>query len=303
MPARPTLRKAANVAASAAHDEVRRERERADARAHRHLRRRAWRRRRAARGPPTTTRPRRPRTSSWPRRAASAGAIMPPSVAITDRRARCEGGGGVKALAKSEARPGIWLVDAPEPEVGINDVLIRVLRTGICGTDLHIRAWDAWAQRTIPVPMVVGHEFAGEVVEIGSNVNDFAPGRHRQRRGPPRVRPLPQLHGRAPAPLRAHPGRRRRPHGRVRRAHLAADDERLEARAGHRPGRGLDLRSLRQRRAHRARVPRARGGRADHGRRADRDHGGRRRAPRGRAARGRHRHEPATGWSWRGASA
>jgi threonine 3-dehydrogenase len=82
----------------------------------------------------------------------------------------------VKALAKSEARPGLWLVDAPEPEVGINDVLIRVLRTGICGTDLHIRAWDAWARRTIPVPMVVGHEFAGEVIEIGSNVNDFAPG-------------------------------------------------------------------------------------------------------------------------------
>jgi threonine 3-dehydrogenase len=82
----------------------------------------------------------------------------------------------VKALAKSEARPGIWLVDAPEPEVGINDVLIRVLRTGICGTDLHIRAWDSWAQRTIPVPMVVGHEFAGEVVAIGSNVNDFARG-------------------------------------------------------------------------------------------------------------------------------
>jgi threonine 3-dehydrogenase len=82
----------------------------------------------------------------------------------------------VKALAKSEARPGIWLVDAPEPEVGINDVLIRVKRTGICGTDLHIRAWDSWAQRTIPVPMVVGHEFVGEVVEIGSNVNDFAPG-------------------------------------------------------------------------------------------------------------------------------
>ena len=82
----------------------------------------------------------------------------------------------MKALAKSEARPGLWLVEAPEPEVGINDVLIRVLRTGICGTDLHIRAWDDWAQRTIPVPMVVGHEFAGEVIAIGSNVNDFAPG-------------------------------------------------------------------------------------------------------------------------------
>jgi threonine 3-dehydrogenase len=86
------------------------------------------------------------------------------------------GNGGVKALAKSEARPGIWLIDAPEPEVGINDVLISVLRTGICGTDLHIRAWDAWAERTIPVPMVVGHEFVGEVIAVGSNVNDFAPG-------------------------------------------------------------------------------------------------------------------------------
>jgi threonine 3-dehydrogenase len=86
------------------------------------------------------------------------------------------GNGGVKALAKSEAGPGIWLIDAPEPEVGINDVLIRVLRTGICGTDLHIRAWDAWAERTIPVPMVVGHEFVGEVIAVGSNVNDFAPG-------------------------------------------------------------------------------------------------------------------------------
>ena len=64
----------------------------------------------------------------------------------------------------------------PEPECGINDVLIRVLRTGICGTDLHIHNWDAWAQQTIPVPMVIGHEFVGEVVEVGSNVTDFHPG-------------------------------------------------------------------------------------------------------------------------------
>ena len=64
----------------------------------------------------------------------------------------------------------------PEPQVGINDVLIRVDRTGICGTDLHIYKWDEWAQKTIPVPMVVGHEFVGEVVEVGSNVKDFFPG-------------------------------------------------------------------------------------------------------------------------------
>ena len=82
----------------------------------------------------------------------------------------------MKALAKTKSQPGLELVDAPEPTVGINDVLIRVDRTGICGTDLHIYQWDAWAQKTIPVPMVVGHEFVGEVVEVGSNVNDFRPG-------------------------------------------------------------------------------------------------------------------------------
>ena len=82
----------------------------------------------------------------------------------------------MRALVKREARPGLWLEDVPEPEVGINDVLIRVDRTGICGTDLHIYNWDAWAQKTIPVPMVVGHEFVGEIVEVGANVNDFFPG-------------------------------------------------------------------------------------------------------------------------------
>ena len=82
----------------------------------------------------------------------------------------------MKALVKKEAREGIWLEDVPEPEIGINDVLIRVKRTAICGTDLHIYNWDAWAQKTIPVPMTVGHEFVGEVAEVGSNVNDFRPG-------------------------------------------------------------------------------------------------------------------------------
>jgi len=82
----------------------------------------------------------------------------------------------MKALVKKESKRGLWLEDVPEPETGINDVLIRVDRTGICGTDLHIYKWDPWAQRTIPVPMVVGHEFVGEVVETGSNVSDFFPG-------------------------------------------------------------------------------------------------------------------------------
>lgn len=82
----------------------------------------------------------------------------------------------MKALAKSKAERGLWLVDVPEPTIGINDVLIRVDRTGVCGTDLHIYQWDRWAQQTIPVPMVVGHEFVGEIVEVGSNVSDFFPG-------------------------------------------------------------------------------------------------------------------------------
>jgi threonine 3-dehydrogenase len=82
----------------------------------------------------------------------------------------------MKALVKSKGAPGLWLEEVPEPAIGINDLLIRVLRTGICGTDLHIYAWDAWAQRTVPTPLIVGHEFVGEVVEIGANVNDFRPG-------------------------------------------------------------------------------------------------------------------------------
>ncbi|MEI7686868.1 MAG: L-threonine 3-dehydrogenase [Planctomycetota bacterium] len=77
------------------------------------------------------------------------------------------------ALVKRKSEPGLWLEDAPIPTIGINDVLIKILRTGICGTDLHIYKWDAWAQKTIPVPMVVGHEFVGAIVETGSNVKDF----------------------------------------------------------------------------------------------------------------------------------
>ncbi len=82
----------------------------------------------------------------------------------------------MKALVKSRAERGLWLTDVPEPKPGINDVLIRVHRTGICGTDLHIYKWDEWAAKTIPVPLVIGHEFVGEIVEVGSNVVDFQPG-------------------------------------------------------------------------------------------------------------------------------
>jgi threonine 3-dehydrogenase len=82
----------------------------------------------------------------------------------------------MKALVKKEAREGLWLADVPVPEIGINDVLIEILRTGICGTDVHIYNWDAWAQKTIPVPLVVGHEFVGRIVEVGQNVKDFRVG-------------------------------------------------------------------------------------------------------------------------------
>jgi threonine 3-dehydrogenase len=82
----------------------------------------------------------------------------------------------MRALVKARPEPGLWLEDVPEPDVGINDVLIRVDRTGICGTDLHIASWDAWAQKTIPVGLVIGHEFVGDVVAVGDNVTGFAPG-------------------------------------------------------------------------------------------------------------------------------
>lgn len=82
----------------------------------------------------------------------------------------------MQALVKREAKTGLWLESVPVPEMGINDVKIRVLKTAICGTDLHIYNWDEWAQKTIPVPMVIGHEFVGEVVDIGDNVNAFQPG-------------------------------------------------------------------------------------------------------------------------------
>jgi len=82
----------------------------------------------------------------------------------------------MRALVKDKAGPGLAMTDVPEPEIGINDVLMRVDRTGICGTDLHIVDWNEWAQETVPVPLVIGHEFVGEIVEVGSNVSDFRPG-------------------------------------------------------------------------------------------------------------------------------
>src|SRR5580698_8924204 len=82
----------------------------------------------------------------------------------------------MKALVKEQAAPGIWLKDIPEPKVGPNDVLIEIAKTAICGTDMHIYKWDAWAQKTIPVPMAVGHEYCGRIVEMGSEVKGLKSG-------------------------------------------------------------------------------------------------------------------------------
>ena len=82
----------------------------------------------------------------------------------------------MKALMKKEAREGLWLEEVPEPTIGINDVLVQILKTSICGTDVHIYNWDEWARKTIPVPMVVGHEFVGRIVAMGANVHDFSVG-------------------------------------------------------------------------------------------------------------------------------
>jgi threonine 3-dehydrogenase len=82
----------------------------------------------------------------------------------------------VKALVKSRAAEGLWLEDVPMPTMGISDVMIRVLRTGVCGTDLHIYNWDAWAQKTIPIGLTIGHEFVGVIEKVGSNVTEYKPG-------------------------------------------------------------------------------------------------------------------------------
>jgi threonine 3-dehydrogenase len=79
----------------------------------------------------------------------------------------------MKALAKTKAEPGIWMIDAPVPEIGPKDVLVKIHRTGICGTDVHIYKWDEWARSVIPVPMIVGHEFSGEIARVGAEVADL----------------------------------------------------------------------------------------------------------------------------------
>jgi threonine 3-dehydrogenase len=82
----------------------------------------------------------------------------------------------MKALVKAKPEPGVWMEQVPVPEIGPTDVLIKIRKTAICGTDVHIYNWDDWSQKTIPVPMTIGHEYVGEIVEVGEEVEDFAPG-------------------------------------------------------------------------------------------------------------------------------
>ena len=82
----------------------------------------------------------------------------------------------MRALVKRQAAPGLWMEEVERPSIGPNDLLVRVRHTSICGTDLHIWNWDRWAQATVPVPLVIGHEFEGSIVEIGSEVSGFAVG-------------------------------------------------------------------------------------------------------------------------------
>ena len=200
----------------------------------------------------------------------------------------------MRALVKAHAEPGLWLKDVPEPEVGINDVLIRVDRTGICGTDLHIHNWDAWAQRTIPLaardrPRVRRRGRRGRLQR--DRLRARRPG---QRRGPPGLRALPQLHGRAGGTCA------RTPQGiGVNRTGAFAEYIALPMTNvwHHDPDIDRDVAAIfdpfGNAVAHRARVPGPRRGRPDHRRRADRHHGRRGRPPRGRAPRRDHRRQPA----------
>ena len=111
----------------------------------------------------------------------------------------------MKALVKSEAKPGIWMKDIEIPKVGPNDVLIKIGKTAICGTDMHIYNWDAWAQKTIPVPMAVGHEYFGRIVDMGSEVRGFAVGDRVSGEGHITCGYLPQLPRRPPPPVHPTP--------------------------------------------------------------------------------------------------
>ncbi len=198
----------------------------------------------------------------------------------------------MRALVKAKAEPGIWMEDRPIPEIGPEDVLVKVHKTGICGTDIHIYNWDEWAQKTVPVPMITGHEYAGEIVAIGAEVRNLAVGQRVSGEGhvvgmksrasragkfhlDPDTKGIGVNLPGAFAEYRADPGLQHHP--------AARRDRRRDRR---------HPRSARQCRAHRAGLRPRRRGRPGHRRRSDRHHGRRRRPPCRRPPRGDHRHQP-----------
>ncbi len=161
----------------------------------------------------------------------------------------------MKALVKAKPEPGLSYEDVPMPVIGRGDVLIRVLRTGMCGTDLHIYSWDAWAQANVPVPLIVGHEFVGRIVELGLDVEELSIGDLVSGEGHlvcGRCRNC--IAGRRVMCAHTKGIGVNRP-GRLRRVHSPARLQRLAPSPRHRPRRGRHLRPLRQRRPHRPRFP------------------------------------------------
>ena len=198
----------------------------------------------------------------------------------------------MKALAKLERAPGPHADrSVKKPEVGHNDVMIRIRKTAICGTDIHIWKWDDWAQKTIPVPMHVGHEYVGEIVEMGQEVRGFAIGDRVSGEG----------HITCGFCRNCRAGRRHlcrntvgvgvNREGAFAEYLVIPGVQRVQDSRRHLRRPGVDLRSVRQRDAHGAVVQPGRRGRADHRRRADRHHGGGDRAARRRAPRRHHRRQ------------
>ena len=198
----------------------------------------------------------------------------------------------MRALVKAKAEPGIWMEEVPVPEIGPNDVLIKVKKTAICGTDVHIYNWDQWAQKTVPVPMVTGHEFVGTVADFGAAVTEYKVGQRVSGEGHIVCGHCRNCRAGQRASLPQHARRRRQPAGRLRRI---SGDPAAQCRADPRRHAGRDrrdLRSARQCRAHRAVLRSRRRGRAGHRRRADRHHGRAGGAVRRRAQGRHHRHQP-----------
>ncbi len=197
----------------------------------------------------------------------------------------------MKALVKRRSEVGLWLEDVPEPEVGLNDVLIRVDRTGICGTDLHIYKWDKWAQKNHSRADGGRARVRRRSCRSGRERGGFSSGGNRQRRRPRGLRALPKLPRGTPASLQGYPRRGGESPRCVCGVSFAADDQRLASSRHRGPRCGVDFRSLRQCRSYRTFVSRVGRGCADYGSGADRHYGGGGGSPRGSAARGDYGHQ------------